>query len=51
MDSFAHDCRRRDTNFQVTYTLEFLPTEHQMIGNYYQAIEGINYRGAFTRIR
>ena len=51
MDLFAHDRRRCDTNFQLTYALEFLATENQMIGSYYAAIEGSNYNVSFTLIR
>lgn len=42
----------RDVNYPgSTYTLNFLPAENSMRGNYYQAVEGTNFDVEFTRSR
>ena len=42
----------RDVNYPgSTYTLDFLPAEDRMIGNYYQAVEGTNFDVEFVRER
>jgi len=42
----------RDVNYPgSTYTLDFHPSEHQLTGNYYQAIEGANFDVAFVRMK
>ena len=40
----------RDVNYPgSTYTLNFMPTEGRMMGNYYQAVEGTNFDVTFVR--
>jgi hypothetical protein len=42
----------RDVNYPgSTYTLSFSKTNDQLVGTYYQAVEGVNYDVAFARIR
>lgn len=42
----------RDVNYPgSTYTLNFIPTENRMTGNYYQAVEGANFDVEFVRPR
>jgi hypothetical protein len=42
----------RDVNYPgSTYTLNFIPTENRMTGNYYQAVEGTNFDVEFVRAR
>jgi len=42
----------RDVNYPgSTYTLNFLPAENRMTGVYFQAVEGVNFDVAFTRVR
>ncbi len=42
----------RDVNYPgSTYTLNFLPTEDRLKGNYYQAVEGSNFDVEFVRSR
>jgi hypothetical protein len=42
----------RDINYPgSTYTLNFIPGENRMTGNYYQAVEGANFDVEFVRIR
>jgi cytoskeletal protein RodZ len=40
----------RDVNYPgSTYTLNFIPSENRMMGNYYQAVEGTNFDVEFVR--
>jgi len=42
----------RDVNYPgSTYTLNFIPSENRMTGNYYQAVEGANFNVEFVRSR
>jgi hypothetical protein len=42
----------RDVNYPgSTYTLSFSQTNDQLLGTYFQAVEGVNYDVAFARIR
>jgi hypothetical protein len=42
----------RDVNYPgSTYTLNFIPSENRMTGNYYQAVEGANFDVEFVRAR
>jgi len=42
----------RDENYPgSTYTLNFIPSENHLIGNYYQAVEGTNFDVEFVRAR
>lgn len=42
----------RDVNYPgSTYTLNFLPAENRMTGNYFQAVERTNFDVEFVRIR
>ncbi len=42
----------RDVNYPgSTYTLNFIPSENRMTGNYYQAVEGTNFDVEFVRAR
>jgi hypothetical protein len=42
----------RDVNYPgSTYTLEYSPVKRSLSGNYYQAVEGINYDVIFARER
>jgi len=42
----------RDVNYPgSTYTLNFIPSENRMTGNYYQAVEGTNFNVEFVRAR
>ncbi len=42
----------RDANYPgSTYTLNFIPSESRMIGNYYQAVQGQNFEVEFVRAR
>ncbi len=42
----------RDVNYPgSTYTLNFIPSENRMTGNYYQAVEGTNFEVEFVRSR
>jgi hypothetical protein len=42
----------QDKNYPgSTYTLEFLPSEDKLIGNYFQAVEGVNFDVEFVRIK
>ena len=42
----------RDVNYPgSTYTLNFIPSENRMTGNYYQAVEGTNFDVEFVRSR
>jgi len=41
----------QDMNYPgSTYTLNFFPSGNRMTGNYYQAVEGINYNVEFVRM-
>jgi hypothetical protein len=40
----------RDVNYPgSTYTLEYVPKDEKLVGNYYQAVEGVNYDVEFVR--
>ena len=40
----------RDVNYPgSTYTLEYLPKDEKLVGNYFQAVEGVNYEVEFVR--
>jgi len=42
----------RDVNYPGSpYTLNFIPSENRMTGNYYQAVEGTNFDVEFVRAR
>jgi hypothetical protein len=42
----------RDVNYLgSTYTLNFIPSENRMTGNYFQAVEGANFDVEFVRVR
>jgi cytoskeletal protein RodZ len=42
----------RDVNYPgSTYTLNFVPSENRMTGNYYQAVQGQNFEVEFVRAR
>lgn len=42
----------RDVNYPgSTYTLNFIPSENRLTGNYYQAVEGANFDVEFVRSR
>jgi hypothetical protein len=42
----------RDVNYPgSTYTLNFIPSENRMTGNYYQAVQGQNFDVEFVRAR
>ncbi len=42
----------RDVNYPgSTYTLNFIPNENRMTGNYYQAVEGANFDVEFVRAK
>jgi hypothetical protein len=42
----------RDVNYPgSTYTLNFIPSENRMTGNYFQAVEGTNFDVEFVRAR
>ena len=42
----------RDKNYPgSTYTLEFVPSEDKLVGNYFQAVEGVNFDVKFTRLK
>jgi len=42
----------RDMNYPgSTYTLNFIPSENRMTGNYYQAVQGQNFDVEFVRAR
>lgn len=42
----------RDVNYPgSTYTLNFIPSENRMTGNYFQAVEGTNFDVEFVRTR
>lgn len=42
----------RDVNYPgSTYTLNFIPSENRMTGNYFQAVEGTNFEVEFVRAR
>jgi hypothetical protein len=40
----------RDVNYPgSTYMLEYFPKEEKLVGNYYQAVEGVNYEVEFVK--
>jgi hypothetical protein len=42
----------QDKNYPgSTYTLEFLPSKDRLVGNYFQAVEGVNFDVEFTRLK